>query len=293
MSLTTRIKESLVRLGIEPLANCLPHNVKVYLAANSFRHEIENLAIENLSLNRHLLSMLYLRGQGLEIGALNAPLPVPSTARVKYVDAVPFEELRETFSDVSYVQAPDIVMDGQTLPCIEDSTQDFVIANHFLEHCEDPIGTFKHFLRVLRVGGVLFLALPDKRFSFDVDRPATSFEHILKDHLEGPGWSRRSHFEEFFRIVLQTADVERIERAMQSENHVHFHVWSQTEMLTMVAAFKTHLGLDFEVEAYVKHGGEGIFVIRKGEAGKDRVEADISLNNIRKANKPMSASEKV
>jgi predicted SAM-dependent methyltransferase len=36
---------------------------------------------------------------------------------------------------------PDIIDDGEKLSRIEDASQDFIIANHFLEHCEDPIGT--------------------------------------------------------------------------------------------------------------------------------------------------------
>ena len=30
--------------------------------------------------------------------------------------------------------------DGERLATIADATQDFVIANHFLEHCQDPLG---------------------------------------------------------------------------------------------------------------------------------------------------------
>jgi ubiquinone/menaquinone biosynthesis C-methylase UbiE len=40
---------------------------------------------------------------------------------------------------------------------LADSSQDFVIANHLLEHLPDPIGALKEWYRVLRAGGTLFL----------------------------------------------------------------------------------------------------------------------------------------
>ena len=48
-------------------------------------------------------------------------------------------------------------------------------------------------LRVLKSNGVLYLALPDKRFTFDQDRPVTPYEHLKRDYFESPGWSEESH----------------------------------------------------------------------------------------------------
>lgn len=76
-----------------------------------------------------------------------------------------------------------------------------MIANHFLEHCENPIKAFLNMLRVLRPGGILFLAVPDKRHTFDRDRPVTPLAHLVRDYEEGPGWSRKGHFEEWVRLV--------------------------------------------------------------------------------------------
>ena len=52
-----------------------------------------------------------------------------------------------------------------------------MIANHFIEHAEDLVGTPGHFVRTLHPGGILFMALPDKRFTFDQKHPETSNEH--------------------------------------------------------------------------------------------------------------------
>jgi hypothetical protein len=88
----------------------------------------------------------YLHGEGIEIGALHNPLEVPRSARVGYVDHLPVEELREHYpglADEPLVEVDvvvDVVDDGERFSTIGDATQDFVIANHFLEQCEDPLG---------------------------------------------------------------------------------------------------------------------------------------------------------
>src|SRR5919204_5642917 len=122
-------------------------------------------------------------------------------AVVTNVDHAPLEELREIYPEHDWVQAPDVVDEGERLEKFADESLDFVIANHMLEHVEDPIGAVETFLRVLRPGGILFLTLPDARYTFDGRRTRTTIEHLLRDHHEGPEVSRREHYEEIARII--------------------------------------------------------------------------------------------
>ena len=94
---------------------------------------------------RRQLARRFLRGDGLEIGALNLPLWMPRGARVRYVDRKPLEGLRAEYPEWAAwdIVAPDVVADGETLAGIPDASADFVVANHFLEHTEDPIGTLE------------------------------------------------------------------------------------------------------------------------------------------------------
>jgi predicted SAM-dependent methyltransferase len=178
-------------------------------------------------------------------------------------------------------EGSDIIANGETLDCVADESQDFVIANHFLEHCEDPIGALKNFLRVVRRGGVIFVAIPDKRFTFDVRRDVTTFEHLLRDHLEGGERSRLGHFEDYHRVVLGITDERQIRRDMEEMGHTHYHVWTQVEMLELVVRLRKDLGLDFEVEAFQGNRalGEGIIVLRKG-AAKNSAEEELSCINV-------------
>ena len=125
---------------------------------------------------REAIAAAFLHGEGIEIGALHQPLVVPSSVRVKYVDRMTAPDLRRQYVELAALPLveTDIVDNGELLGTIGDGTQDFVIANHFIEHCQNPLLTVQNLLRVLKPGGVVYMAVPDKRFSFDVDRPCTT-----------------------------------------------------------------------------------------------------------------------
>ena len=127
-----------------------------------------------------------------------------------------------------------------------DESVDFVIANHVLEHLEDPIAGLESLLRVIRPGGVLFLTLPDARHTFDAPRARTTVEHLLRDHEEGPESSRREHYEEWARVLEHYSDDEYETRvaefAREGARH-HFHVWELEDFLALLRA----LGLPCEL----------------------------------------------
>lgn len=104
---------------------------------------------------RTSLAKQCLRGSGIEIGALHCPLVVPSDVRVKYLDRLSVRELRLQYPELKEYALVDvdIIDNGETLEKIKQNSKNFVIANHFLEHCENPIGAIETFLRVLKKGG--------------------------------------------------------------------------------------------------------------------------------------------
>lgn len=218
-------------------------------------------------LRRKTIARVFLRGEGIEIGALHNPLKVPPAARVRYVDRLSVADLRREYPELAgkALVNVDILDDGERLASVADATQDFVIANHFIEHCEDPIGAVRNMLRVLKGGGVLYLAIPDKRFTFDKDRPVTPIDHLIRDFQEGPAWSRRQHFEEWTRLVNKVTDEARIEREvedlMTKRVPIHFHVWTQAELLDLISRLRRMWA--FDVELMFKRDNELIFILRK------------------------------
>lgn len=218
---------------------------------------------------RAWVAALYLEGQGIEIGALHSPMQVPPTARVRYVDRMSVEELRRQYPELDEHQLlePDIIADGERLEPIEDASQDFVIASHFLEHCQDPIGALQHMLRVTRPNGIVFLGIPDKRYTFDRNRPVTTFEHLLRDHTEGPHLSKAAHFEEWATLAEDANIRGRSARELMDIDYsIHFHVWTQAELLEFFGRLVTELGFAFDVELVLKNALELIVVLRKGES---------------------------
>jgi SAM-dependent methyltransferase len=214
-----------------------------------------------------LTAQAFLRGRGIEIGALHHPLRVPANAIVRYVDRMSVADLRKQYPQLAAKRLVevDVVDDGERLARFADSSEDFVIANHFLEHCQDPIGALKNMFRVLRPDGVLYMTLPDKRGTFDRDRPITQLSHLRADHERGPAWSRRSHYEEWVRVVNKIpVDLEaeqQIEDLMHQDFSIHFHVWTLREMLEMFLTLSGEIG--FEIAAVCNRDKEHTIVLRK------------------------------
>jgi SAM-dependent methyltransferase len=220
---------------------------------------------------RKVLTETFLAGDGIEIGGLHLPLRVPRSVQVRYVDRMPVAELRQHYPELANenLVPVDIIDDGEKLATFQDESQDFIIANHFLEHTQDPIGTIKRLLQVLRPQGILYMAVPDKRFTFDSERALTTLDHLIRDHTEGPEWSCEGHFREWVEIVSQIhgeARTDAVRDLMQKNYSIHFHVWTAATLLEFLVALPTKFGLSFAIEAAVRNGSETICVLRR-EAG--------------------------
>jgi predicted SAM-dependent methyltransferase len=225
-------------------------------------------AARAMARRRRALSDQYLKGSGLEIGALHQPLEIPDGASVRYVDRMDVTGLRRHYPELAGkpLVEVDVIDDGETLAAQPDASVDFVIANHFIEHTQDPIGTIANHLRVLRPGGLIYMAVPNRQKTFDVLRPATGFEHVLRDHREGPAWSRRSHFEEWARWVDRVPEAGVAERArelVELDYSIHFHVWTPEEFAELLAGARREAGLEFDVVEQEANGHECIFILRR------------------------------
>jgi SAM-dependent methyltransferase len=217
---------------------------------------------------REALAFEYIRGSGIEIGALHRPLRVPTSAKVIYVDRLPVSELRRQYPELNgqaFVEV-DVVSDGEKLAEFEAGSLDFVIANHFLEHCENPIGAVDSFVRVLKPGGIVYLAVPDKRCTFDAGRAMTGLQHLIRDYREGPGWSRVEHFREW-RALVELEFRNDSQRSMETltcqSYSIHFHVWTSVEILELIVYLKRDLGLNFELEKFIRGKSEMVAILRK------------------------------
>jgi len=224
------------------------------------------------SLDREAVAAHFIKGSGIEVGGLHNPLRVPPGVTVKYVDRMPVEELRAQYPELAkrVLTSVDIVDDGETLSTIPDASQDFVIANHFLEHCENPLGALLAHQRVLKHGGVLFLCVPDKRYTFDIRRKVTPYDHVLKDYREGPVWSRRGHVLDWVEHVedVQNAGARerRADQLLAEMYSIHYHVWTFEGVVEMLLRARTDVGLHMDFENFLLTEGEVVIVLRRRAA---------------------------
>lgn len=140
---------------------------------------------------KHLLARINPGTQhGLEIGALCNPIVPPGAGHIEYVDHLPTEELRKKYAtdpnvDVARIVTVNYVWGECTLPeVVGDRRFDYVIASHVVEHVPDPIGWLREIAAVLSPGGMLSLAIPDKRWTFDCRREVTSVSEMIESYFE-------------------------------------------------------------------------------------------------------------
>ena len=218
---------------------------------------------------RRFLADQYFTGHGLEVGALHRPMPLPSRVRVSYADAFTADELIRMWSpevDGRNVTPVDIVTDATTLQEIDDERFDFAIASHLVEHLEDPVRCLRNLARVTKRGGFVFLALPDRRSSFDAPRRPTTIAHVLRDHCGDPGASRREHYEEWVALVERLTGPEATARLadLQARRYpIHFHVWSPDEFTLLLHELRTSVGLSLTLDLFKANGHEGVWMLRR------------------------------
>ncbi len=135
-------------------------------------------------------------GRGLEIGPLAQPVVIPSFGDISYVDLAPRETLAAYYANDPFVDVKDIpeidywitTPDGglRTLAqAVDGASFDYVVASHVIEHVPDVIGWLAEVASVTADEGALVLAVPDRRFSFDAARPATTVGQALAAHEAG------------------------------------------------------------------------------------------------------------
>lgn len=228
---------------------------------------------------RRRVAKRVLRGEGIEIGALHIPQWVPRGAHVRYVDRFDEKAARREYPElrVNPLVVVDIVDDAATLSQIAANSLDFLIANHVVEHLENPLRALEMWLSKLRSGGVIFMAVPDMAHTFDHERAPTSPEHLLGEWRHGHQDGLRAHYEEFGRHVnhLTGSELEAyVEATMGQRANIHFHAWRSSHFLAALEAFgsehRAQNGADesFVVELCQDDAPEFLIVLRKSGLSK-------------------------
>lgn len=187
---------------------------------------------------------------------------------VLYVDFLSVAAQVQRYPELNgYTFTPvDIIDDGEVLSTIPDDSLDFIIANHFLEHCENPLGTLRNHLKKIKSKGILYYSIPEKDLTFDRVRPLTGFGHLVSDDVNGPSVSRKDHYEEWVRLLEKhdhgKVDA-RVNMLMDTNCSIHFHVWDIETIFQFLFMAYEYLNKSFRMLHFEHYGIEVITILQK------------------------------
>ncbi len=246
---------------------------------------------------KRITNGLNLSGVGIEYGPLHRTIvPKDTFPDVRYVDYASREFLLKKFGDdpsVNQVEIPeiDIVTEGKPIgEFVSENSLNYVIASHVIEHVPDLIGWLEANLAILKPGGRIAAAFPDRRFCFDLARSKTMFSDLVAAYLEKrtkPTFHQISdHFMNTVRsnptnawnkvITPENARPVRtpqsaigILRELQKQtNYVDCHCWkfSYSECNEMLEEIKKYFPIKFEIVSFFptqRYTQEFYFMIEK------------------------------
>jgi predicted SAM-dependent methyltransferase len=137
-----------------------------------------------------IIAALNLSGKGVEYGPMDRPLVPKPEYSVSYLDYADRAFLAEKFRsnpnrNVELIPEMDIVTGGKLITeFVPESSLDYIVASHVMEHVPDFLGWLESSLCVLKGGGRIAVAYPDKRYCFDLKRKSSSVSDILAASLE-------------------------------------------------------------------------------------------------------------
>jgi SAM-dependent methyltransferase len=146
----------------------------------------------------HLLRDITPEQKGIEIGPYHSPLaPKRDGFQCLSLDIADAPTLRRNASAdpniprnaIQKIEEVDLVGSSSAIARLVAGqhalgTFDYVLSSHNLEHMPDPIRFLRGCEEVLKPGGVVVMAIPDKRTCFDYFRPHSSTTDLLQAYFE-------------------------------------------------------------------------------------------------------------
>jgi SAM-dependent methyltransferase len=202
-------------------------------------------------------------GLGLELGALHSRFDVPGTALIG--DRWNQKELERQYvgdSRVDGVWPVQLVTDAGSLGCLADSSMDFVLTSHVMEHLTNPGMAIEEWCRVVRPGGSVYFVVPDKRFCFDRRRAATPVSHLMEEYAARVQTTSIEHYEDF---IFGTEGEDGIKRnptedyvrlCFEKQTSIHVHTFTADSLLEFLVELRPQVGFRlalFEAEGLHLH----------------------------------------
>lgn len=148
-------------------------------------------------------------------------------------------EAGETYRYLNgYPKGKQYISEAIELGGIANEQYDFLLSCHSLEHIANPVKALKRWYEVLKPGGKIVVIVPNKEVTFDINRPYTTFQHLLDDYDNNVDETDNTHFIE----VIDLHNIEKdpgvsdrgeLEKRTADNFHnrcVHHHIFSLATM---------------------------------------------------------------
>ena len=129
--------------------------------------------------------------RGIEIAPLNCATVKKSEGDITYVDRLSYDELLSAHKGASYINPSDILPVDVVLGEVSIAEAlagspkfDYAVASHVVEHIPDIVSWFTDIATILRPAGTFRLAIPDRRFTFDLLRQETKASEVLNAYAQ-------------------------------------------------------------------------------------------------------------
>jgi SAM-dependent methyltransferase len=185
--------------------------------------------------------------EGLEIGACDLPTVPKEGGKCEFADFRSREEMIHLWNLPSEEVVPvKYILQRQSKIHFQIKKKfDFVVLCHVIEHIPNVIGYINDLHNLLNPGGIILIACPDKRRTFDASRPSTTIEHLLDDYYNNCNYPSLEHILEFSKAASE----ELMQKSTNSPKEfyewccknfesgladAHCHVWTDEEFFNQI-----------------------------------------------------------
>lgn len=224
--------------------------------------EIMNVRNKRVVKNVNLKS-----GTGLELGPLTSPVVKKSEGDIYYLDHMSQADLRKKYKnepvDLDKIVPVDYVLKSSLKDTVGKKKFDYVIASHVIEHIPDTVSWLHDVSSILNPGGILSLVIPDKRFTFDIERNVSQPTEVISSYIDKLEKPTSSMMYDFASLYAENIDAVSVWR--DADYYLKLppkHRWSHEQAVQMCLE-NTKPGEYIDCHCYVYTPASFIEILRK------------------------------
>lgn len=234
-----------------------------------FYYLVRGFKYRNLRLKFDKDLTKYFKGKcGLEVGgpSLFFDLIVPVYHTCDVIDGVNFSEsniwsARGNSTKYEYLRHKKgalYVSEMTDLSCILDSHYDFIISSNVLEHTANPLLALNVWRHKVKIGGVIFIVVPNKLYCFDRARAVTTIDHLISDFNNNRREDDLTHLPEVLEMTDRSSVSEELIDGLSFDDRMrknykyrsmHHHVFDKNLLINMCKYLSLEVLFAFEKKA--------------------------------------------